>query len=88
MKCLIVLLVILSIASTSFAAAVMHTESYTVQAGDTLDSIATHYATIANIEQGKAYMAFREGIVELNYPLLKNKCPKEGDVLTINYWVF
>lgn len=62
-----------------------HSEIYMVKHGDTVDSIASHYATKANISYGDKYKAFREGIVEWNYDKVKDGL-KVGETLTINYW--
>ena len=84
-KAIIFTIIMLLFASTTFATPQIVTTQYQVKGGDTLDSIAHRFAVIANIEQGKAFLAFREGILEYNYELFKNRQLQQGDILTINY---
>ena len=76
--------------SVSVSAAERIEESYTVQTCDTLDSVADKFAQKANIIDVKAIQVFREGIVENNYSILKNRQAyeiHEGDTIKIIYWI-
>lgn len=70
--------------------AVMLTETYIVQAGDTLDAISYKY--MAKNDYGpRDVREFREGIIELNWDkVFAGRVPHgllmPGDKLQINYW--
>jgi len=89
MKTLIVVLCVLLCSSVVSASPQLITEQYTVQDGDTLTSIAKRYVDIIPLINESAFKVFREGIVEINYTILKNRKDHEvqtGDVIKINYW--
>ena len=60
-------------------------DEYTVQAGDSLDSITVAYMS-KNTYGAREFKEFKSGIVELN-PFLMHRDVKEGDIIKINYWV-
>lgn len=66
------------------------TETYIVSSGEGLDKIS--YIFMAKNTYGSRYLPeFREGIVQNNWELLKDRYPhgmiKGGDKLVICYWV-
>lgn len=65
------------------------TETYIVQAGDTLDDISYRY--MAKSSMPRDVREFREGIIELNWDdVFAGRDPGliyPGDCLKINYWV-
>lgn len=62
------------------------TENYTVQDNDTLDSITKHYI-VKNTYGKREFKEFRDGIIELNYNIFKERNIRKGDNLVINYWI-
>lgn len=92
---LVALLVCLVIMPFSCAcapdSAVKVTETYIVQAGDTLDAISYRYMT-KNDYGPRDVREFREGIIENNWDkVFAGRTPHgllmPGDKLVINYWV-
>ncbi len=68
----------------------LKTETYIVQASDTLDEISYRYMQKSSVRRD--VREFREGIIELNYDsVFKDRYPhgliKPGDRLQINYYV-
>ena len=65
------------------------TETYIVQAGDTLDDISYRY--MAKSSKPRDVREFRDGIIELNWDAVFASRPPgmiyPGDHLKINYWV-
>ncbi|MDU2063752.1 MAG: LysM peptidoglycan-binding domain-containing protein [Sporomusaceae bacterium] len=64
-------------------------ETYVVQPGDTIDGIASEYIR-KNTGTRRDFLEFREGIIEHNYDLLKDRESHvmiyPGDRLKITYW--
>ena len=66
------------------------TVSYTVSAGDTMDSIAQTYLPSDRGDSERAFKEFKEGIFEYNYERVFVHRPpyevREGDCLYITFW--
>jgi len=62
------------------------TENYTVQNNDTLDSITRRYI-VKNTYGKREFHEFRDGIIELNYDIFKQRDIRKGDNLVITYWI-
>lgn len=60
-------------------------DTYTVQEGDTLDSITDVFIK-KNTYGPREHYEFRSGIESLNYEKVKRGI-REGDILRINYWI-
>lgn len=90
---LIAIVGVIAMAVTSCGAAepagTLVTETYFVKPGDTLWTIAEQYIQ-KNTDGPRDIREFYQGIIEINYDLLKDRPPGlilPGDKLQINYWV-
>ena len=61
------------------------TVDYTVTESDKLQTIAERFI-IRNTGTVRDIREFREGIRELNYSIVGNGEPLQGEILKINYW--
>ena len=74
------------ISSTCMAASYRLVEAeYSVQEGDSLDSIAVEYMS-KNTYGPREFKEFKSGIVQLNEWLM-NRDVQAGDMVRVNYWV-
>ena len=61
------------------------TADYTVVEGDTLQTIAEQFV-VRNTGTVRQIDEFTEGLRELNYSIIGDGEPLQGEILKINYW--